>query len=141
MREELQRLKACSEDSVPKGHLVRAEAEVLRIGEKAESAAAALVEMEPQVTQLCADVLLLAGETGRMAGELASGAAEREEARRSQADAEAKCETLFQQLSAMVDREELRAAQVELLSARTLLLQVCLHRESAMLFNRRFIGI
>ena len=127
VREELLLLKACSEVSVPKGHLARAEVDVLRIAEKATTAAAALLDMEPQVTQLCADVLLLAGETGQMARELASGAAEREEVRRSQVAAEAMCETLIQQLSATVDREELCAAQVELLESRTLLLQVCLY--------------
>jgi hypothetical protein len=131
VREELLRLKASIDHSVPRRNLACVEAEVLRAVEKSDLAAAALVEIEREVVQLRADVLLLTGETGRMARELASGAAEREEARRSQAAAKAKCETLNHQLSTMVDREELRAAQLELLESRTLLLQVCLLRQRA----------
>jgi hypothetical protein len=130
VRKELLQLKSESGNSVPKEDLLRAEEEVLRVGEKAASASAAFVEIEREVKQLRADNLLLTGETGRMARELASTAAEREEARRSQAAVEAKCETLIHQLSAMVDSQVLRAAQVELLESRTLFLQVCLHLHS-----------
>jgi hypothetical protein len=126
VRNELLQLKLSGTDSVPRRHLALAEAEVLSRSEKADSAAAARVERKQELTQLRADVVMLTGETGRMAREVASSAAARDEARRSRAATESRCETLIQQLSDMIDRGELHAAQVERFEFQRLLLQVCL---------------